>query len=55
MTGERDRTAVDFEAFWRFGEEMIEQIGKNHPGYTDYRRLLPCKADERSAPTTRTA
>lgn len=54
MTGERNRTAVDFGANRRFGEDLIEQIGKIHPGYTDYRRLLPCKADKRSAPTTRT-
>ena len=43
MTGERNRTAVDFEAYGHFGEEMIEQTGKNPSDYADFLPLAGCQ------------
>ena len=43
MTGERNRTAVDFEAYGYFGEEMIEQTGKNPSDYADSLPLRQCQ------------
>lgn len=33
MTDERSKTFVDFEAYWRLGEEMIENASKDQLAY----------------------
>ena len=33
MTDERSKTFVDFEAYWRLGEEMIENANKDQLAY----------------------
>ena len=34
---------MDFEAYRRFGEEMIEQTGKNPSDYADFLPLAGCQ------------
>lgn len=43
MTEVRNRTAADFEAYRHFGEEMIEQIGKNPSVNVDFLPFRQCQ------------